>query len=174
MSHETKTREWSVDVIDIASFIICFHYFREKINDNDGSRRDQRSDRGKNTRGRGGKNVTANLNKKGNFIQTVGFLSEGIAAAPPNRRGESHGGSSRESAAAEVLQKPRIVKRDTKPDKSDLEAEQKKLTELLGEGSDDELNLDEDSKPSSTDDFLPIKIKDRELNFIQLSLHELI
>lgn len=42
----------------------------------------------------------------------------------------------------------------------DLDAEQKALTDLLGEG-DEELNLDEDSKTSSSDDFLPYKIKDR-------------
>lgn len=151
---------------EISSFVLIW-FCRDKVDDNDGSRRDQRNDRGKNAKGRGGKNANANINKKGNFIQTVGFLSEGIAAAPLNRRGESHGGSSRESAAAEVLQKPRIIKRDTKPDKSDLEAEQKKLTDLLGEGSDDELDLDgEDSKTSSTDDFLPIKIKDRKWNLI--------
>lgn len=143
-----------------------FAFYREKSTDGDGSsKRDQRSDRGKSARGRGGKNANANNNnKKGNFIQTVGFLSEGIAAAPINRRGDSHGGSSKDSAAAEVLQKPRIIKRDTKPDKSDLEAEQKKLTDLLGEGGDDELDLDEDSKTSLTDDFLPIKIKDRKLS----------
>jgi hypothetical protein len=99
------------------------------------------------------------------LIQTVGFLSEGIAAAPVGRRdhyGGGGGGSSRESQAVEVLQKPRIVNRDQKPQKADLDAEQKTMTDLLGEGGDDELDLDDDdSKTSSSDDFLPIKIKDR-------------
>lgn len=89
-------------------------------------------------------------------------MSEGIAAAPLNRKtGEHYGGSSRESGPVEILQKPRIVKRDLKPEKADLDAEQKKLSVLLGEGG-DELDLDDDdSKTSSSDDFLPIKIKDR-------------
>jgi hypothetical protein len=102
---------------------------------------------------------------RGNLIQTVGFLSEGIAAAPPGRRDyHGGGGSSRESHAVEVLQKPRIVNRDQKPQKADLDAERKTMTDLLGEGGEDELDLDEeDSKTSSSDDFLPIKIKDRKL-----------
>lgn len=140
----------------------CF--FSEKPGDNENSRRDQKSDRGRNQKGRGGKNNNANsFNKKNNLIQTVGFLSEGIAAAPINRRtGEGYGGSSRGDSVAEVLQKPKIVKRDTKPDKADLDAEQKKLTDLLGGDDEDQLNLDDDdSKTSSSDDFLPIKIKDR-------------
>lgn len=138
--------------------------FSEKPSGDDNSRRDTRSDRGRNQKGRGGKNNNANnFNKKGNLIQTVGFLSEGIAAAPVNRRtGDSYGASSRESNVVDVLQKPRIIKRDTKPDKSDLDAEQKTLIDLLGEDGDDELNLDDDdSKTSSSDDFLPIKIRDR-------------
>lgn len=108
---------------------------------------------------------------RGNFIQTVGFLSEGIAAAPPGRR-DHHGGggSSRESHPVEVLQKPRIVNRDQKPQKADLDAERKTMTDLLGEGGDDELDLDEeDSKTSSSDDFLPIKIKDRKYNKVDSS-----
>ena len=85
-------------------------------------------------------------------------MSEGIAAAPVNRSRDSYGGSSRDSGVVEVLQRPRIMKRE-KPEKADLDAEQKKLSDLLGEG-DDELDLDdEDSKTSSSDDFLPIKIK---------------
>lgn len=89
-------------------------------------------------------------------------MSEGIAAAPVTRRAAEHfGGSSRD--AADSLQKPRIVKRDAKPDKRDLDAEQKALSDLLGGGGDDELDLDdEDSKNSSSDDILPIKIQDRE------------
>lgn len=135
--------------------------FREKANDDDGARRDQKNDRGRNQRGRGGKNNNANFKKGNNLIQTVGFLSEGIAAAPLNRRSEGgFGGSSRDSIA-EVLQKPKIIKRDTKPEKADLDAEQKKLSALLGDGE-DEIDLDDDdSKTSSSDDFLPIKIKDR-------------
>lgn len=129
--------------------------FRDKLNDE--PRRDQRSDRGRNQRGRGAKVNNAN-NKKGNLIQTVGFLSEGIAAAPITRR-MGEGGSSREAAGGEPLQRPRIVKRDQKPDKADLDAEHKKMTELIGD--DDELELEDDSKTSSSDDLLPIKIKDR-------------
>lgn len=124
------------------------------------NRKGQKSDRGKSQRGRGGKNNIGSNNRKGNLIQTVGFLSEGIAAAPLNRRSDHYGGPSRDSGVAEVLQKPKIVKRDHKPEKADLDAEQKKLSDLLGEG--DELDLDDDeSKTSSSDDFLPIKIKDR-------------
>lgn len=90
-------------------------------------------------------------------------MSEGIAAAPVTRRAAEHFGGSSRDAAADTLQKPRIVKRDAKPDKVDLDAEQKALSDLLGEGGDDELDLDdEDSKNSSSDDILPIKIKDRE------------
>lgn len=147
-----------------------FHHFlklfRDKSNDTDGARRAERSDRGRNQRGRGGKNnIGNNFNKKGNLIQTVGFLSEGIAAVPLNRKtGDHYGGSSRDSGTAEVLQKPKIIKRDQKPEKADLDAEQKKLSDLLGEGG-DELDLDDDDSKttSSSDDFLPIKIKDRKL-----------
>jgi hypothetical protein len=90
------------------------------------------------------------------------LFSEGIAAVPVNRKSDHYGGSSRDTSAADVLQKPRIVKSDQKPDKVDLDAERKTLTDLLGEGGDDELNLDEDeSKTSSSDDFLPYKIRDR-------------
>lgn len=82
---------------------------------------------------------------------------------PLNRKSDHYGGSSRgdSSSVADILQKPRIVKRDQKPDKVDLDAEQKTLTDLLGEGGDDELNLDDESKTSSSDDFLPYKIRDR-------------
>lgn len=136
--------------------------FREKPGEND-NRRDQKNDRGKNQRGRGGKNNANSNNKRSNLIQTVGFLSEGIAAVPVNRKaGEHHGGSSREASAADILQKPKIIKRDQKPDKLDLDAEQKTLNDLLGGDDEDELNMDdEDSKTSSSDDFLPIKIRDR-------------
>lgn len=135
--------------------------FREKLNG--APKKEPKNDRGKGARGRGGKAGTFNNNKKGNIIQTVGFMSEGIAAAPVTRRGGEHYGGSSRDAVADILQKPRIVKRDTKPDKVDLDAERKALTELLGEGGEDELDLDdEDSKNSSSDDFLPIKIKDRE------------
>lgn len=93
------------------------------------------------------------------MIQSTGFLSEGIAAAPLNRqRGEGYGGSSRD-AVAEVLQKPKIVKRNLKPDKADLDAEKKKLSDLLGD--EDELNFSGEDSKTSSDDFLPIKIKDR-------------
>lgn len=111
------------------------------------------------------------------MIQSVGFLSEGIAAAPLNRRTEGgFGGSSRDSIA-EILQKPKIVRRDTKPEKADLDAEQKKLSALLGDGGDDELDLDEDDSKNSSDDFLPIKIKDRKLApfpHLDCFLHDLI
>lgn len=90
-------------------------------------------------------------------------MSEGIAAVPLNRqRGEGYGGSSRD-AAADVLQKPKIVKRDLKPDKADLDADRKKMMDLLGD--EDELNLDEEDSKTSSDGFLPIKIKDREFIF---------
>lgn len=159
MSLETKTRKNRRRFI-YGLRLIC--NFREKANDADGSRKDQKSERGgRNQRGRGGKNNNANFKKGNNLIQSVGFLSEGIAAAPLNRRSDGgFGGSSRDSVA-EVLQKPKIVKRDTKPEKSDLDAEQKKLSALLGDGGDDELDLDEDDSKTSSDDFLPIKIKDR-------------
>lgn len=99
----------------------------------------------------------------------VGLFSEGIAAVPLNRKSEYGGGSRDTSSVADILQKPRIVKRDQKPDKTDLDAEQKTLTDLLGEG-DDELNLDDDSKTSSSDDFLPYKIRDRKLTFEAFSV----
>lgn len=97
------------------------------------------------------------------MIQSTGFLSEGIAAAPLNRqRGEGYGSSSRD-AIADILQKPKIVKRDLKPDKADLDADKKKLIDLLGE--EDEVNFDEEDSKTSSEDFLPIKIKDRKLIF---------
>lgn len=147
--------------------IFCYHSIRfsDKPGDNESTRRDQKNDRGKNQRGRGGKNNNVNFNnKKGNLIQSVGFLSEGIAAAPVNRRsgGESYGGSSRDTGVSEPPLKPKFIKRDQKPDKAELDAEQKTLSELLGDDEDDELNVvDDDSKTSSSDDFLPITIKDR-------------
>ena len=100
----------------------------------------------------------------------IGLFTEGIASVPTNRKSE-YGGSSRDTGVTEVLQKPRIVKKDQKPDKIDLDAEQKTLTDLLGE-DDDELNLDEDTKTSSSDDFLPFKIRDRKYfdRFISLSM----
>jgi hypothetical protein len=88
----------------------------------------------------------------------VGLFSEGIALAPVNRKSD-FGGSSRDTSASEILQKPRIVRKDQKPDKVDLDAEQKTLTDLLGD--DEEFNLDDDSKTSSSDDFLPYKVRDR-------------
>lgn len=132
--------------------------FRDKSNEDNG-RKEQKSDRGRNQRGRGGRNNVNNFSKKGNLIQSTGFLSEGIASAPLNRhRGEGYGGSSRD-ATADVLQKPKIVNRDLKPDKADLDADKKKLLDLLGD--EDELNFDEVESKTSSDDFLPIKIKDR-------------
>lgn len=110
---------------------------------------------GRNQRGRGGKN---NNNRKSNLVQVgVGLFSEGIAAVPIHRKTE-YGGSSRDTTSvSDVLQKPRIVKNDQKPDRVDLDAEQKTLIDLLGE-NDDELNLDD---VTLSDDFLPYKIRDR-------------
>lgn len=146
--------------------------FSDKPGDSDASRREQKSDRGgKSARGKGRSN--ANANKKNNYIQTAGFLSEGIATVPVNRRtGDHYGGSSRgESNAAEILQKPRIVKRDHKPEKADLDAEQKALSDLLGDEEEEKLTLeDEDSKTSSSDDFLPIKIRDRKFAFVLVNV----
>lgn len=100
----------------------------------------------------------------------IGLFTEGIAAVPIHRKSE-YGGSSRDTGVSEVLQKPRIVKKDQKPDKVDLDAEQKTLTDLLGEDG-DELNLDDDTKTSSSDDFLPFKIRDRKYfgRFVSLSM----
>lgn len=106
------------------------------------------------------------------MIQTLGFLSEGIAVVPVNRRSaESYGGSSRDAGAGEAPQKPKFIKRDQKPDKAEIDADQKTLSGLLGDEDEDEINLhDEDSKTSSSDDFLPINIRNRKFDAIHCNI----
>lgn len=158
MLQETRIRKHPHNWLQ---FHYIVRYFREKSNEIDGTQKDHKGGRGgKGPRGRGGRNNNNN-SRNNNLIQTVGFLSEGIAATPVNRRTNDHYGGSSKDSVAEVLQKPRLVKRELKPEKADLDAEAKMISDLLGEGSEEELDLDDDSKTSSSDDFLPIKIKDR-------------
>jgi hypothetical protein len=95
------------------------------------------------------------------IIQTHGFLSEGIAGVAVQKRfgsgggGEFSGGaSSREAGGAEAISRPRIIKRDTRQNKEDLETEQRVLLDFL---ADDDSDTDEDNRTG--DDIMPVKIK---------------
>lgn len=71
---------------------------------------------------------------------------------------ENYGSGSSREANIEVLRRPTIIKREFKVD---ADAEQKQLSDLIGEdGDSDDMTLD-DSKSSSDSDILPIKILDR-------------
>lgn len=114
------------------------------------------------TRGRGGKNNNnnhMNPRKNPNLHQTVGCFSDGFSGPAMFRGSRERMGNTRENIASEVLQKPRIIKRDTKPEKSVLEHEQRTLAELLGDENDD-LISDEHGSESSSDDLRPIEIKE--------------
>lgn len=74
------------------------------------------------------------------------------------RASRDRAANSRDSGPAVELQKPRIVRRDTKPEKGVLELERKTLEDLLG----DEVVSDEHSNGSS-DDLRPIEVKEGEL-----------
>ena len=78
------------------------------------------------------------------------------------------GGSSRETNI-EVLRRPTIIKREFK---IDADAEQKQLSDLIGEdGDSDDMTLD-DSKSSSDSDILPVKILDRKNQIDNLNLNQ--
>jgi hypothetical protein len=83
-----------------------------------------------------------------------------VTAALSHRRSD-FSSSARDSGSVETLQRPRITKRDIKPGKSELEYEQKTLSELLGDGDGDDLDSDSDSKNSS-EELRPIKITQSE------------
>lgn len=100
-----------------------------------------------------------NPRKNPNLHQTVGCFSDGFSG-PATFRG-SRMTSLRDNVVSDVLQKPRIIKRDTKPEKSVLEYERKTLAELLGD-EDGDLISDEHGSESSSDDLRPIEIKESE------------
>ncbi|KAG5680400.1 hypothetical protein PVAND_009909 [Polypedilum vanderplanki] len=102
-------------------------------------------------------------NNKGNkrnapqLIQTHGFLSEGLAGTPltQKRYGGEYSGASSKDVGVETIVKPRIIKRDPRQMKEELETEQKVLQDFL---ADDDSEMDEDVK-TQQDDMMPIKIK---------------
>ncbi|CAO1411504.1 unnamed protein product [Diamesa serratosioi] len=117
---------------------------RNKNNDTKSDKDSKYRDRSKNERGRkdrGGKS----FKRVSNIIQTLGVFSEGTALAPL-RKSEHYGGGSSRETNVEVLRKPTIIKREFK---IDADAEQKQLSDLIGEeGDSDDMTLD-DSKSSS-------------------------
>ncbi|CAO1407520.1 unnamed protein product [Diamesa tonsa] len=128
---------------------------RNKNNDTKSDRDSKNGDRGRGDRGRKDRGA---FNGRGGrkIIQTLGVFSEGTAAAPP-RKSENYGSGSSRDANIEVLRRPTIIKREFKVD---ADAEQKQLSDLIGEdGDSDDMTLD-DSKSSSDSDILPIKILD--------------
>ena len=66
---------------------------------------------------------------------------------------EYAGSYSKDTGCNEVIQKPRLNKREVKHNKEDLEKEQKILSNLLEE---DDIDYDEIKAP--TDEIVPIKI----------------
>lgn len=115
----------------------------------------------KSTRNRGGRannNNNNNPRKNPNLHQTVGCFSDGFSGPAFMRASRDRAANSRDSGPAVELQKPRIVRRDTKPEKAVLELERKTLEDLLG----DEVVSDEHSNGSS-DDLRPIEVKEGEL-----------
>ncbi|XP_070501917.1 DNA-directed RNA polymerase III subunit RPC4 [Chironomus tepperi] len=126
-----------------------------KTNEKD-SKRDQ-SSRG---RGRGKDARPNNKRVNPNLVQTMGFLSEGIGDVAHQKK-EYSGGFSRDTGN-EVIQKPRLNKREVKHNKEDLEKEQKILSNLLEEdGMDDEIK-------TPSDEIVPIKINHVSSNNIKL------
>lgn len=64
-----------------------------------------------------------------------------------------YAGSYSKDASTEVIQKPRLNKREVKHNKEDLEKEQKILSNLLEEDE-----MDDDEIKLATDEIVPVKI----------------
>ncbi|KAL7052137.1 hypothetical protein ACKWTF_004782 [Chironomus riparius] len=120
-----------------------------KSNEKD-NKKDQNNRGGRNQRGKDARPNNKRVNP--NLVQTMGFLSEGISDVAQQKR-EYAGSYSKDTGSNEVIQKPRLIKREIKHNKEDLEKEQKILSNLLEE---DDIDDDEIKMPS--DEIVPIKI----------------
>lgn len=140
------------------------HHFVFNFSDKSSDPDTNQKDRGRNQRTRGGKNN--NLNRKNaNLQQTQGFLSEGLSAAPANRRSDNSS-FARDSGGVQSIERPRLTKRDTKPSKNELEYEQKTLSELLGDEDGDDLDSDDSDSKNSSEELRPVKITQGKIDVI--------
>jgi DNA-directed RNA polymerase III subunit RPC4 len=118
-----------------------------KSNEKD-AKKDQ-NNRGRNQRGKDARPNNKRVNP--NLVQTMGFLSEGIGDVAQQKR--EYAGSYSKDTSSEVIQKPRLNKREVKHNKEDIEKEQKILSNLLEED-----DIDDDEIKTPADEIVPIKI----------------